>query len=162
MMKEEISAAIEQAREYFESMRATVVEKANVLGAEAKDTVETQLKTIEEKLNEAKADFDRGTDEARLQAALGAMEARDRWQAIQTELDTHLVKAKVEGQLKIDQLRMQAEVDKAAAESAIEARKEEAKKWFEESIDAGEKAFNEFADKFKTTVNESLEKLKSL
>ena len=160
--KDEITTAVDGARERFETMRTTLAEKAAVLGAEVKETVDGHLKSIEEGLNKAKADIEQGTDEARLQAALGAMEARDRWQALETELFNHVQKAKAEGQETFDKLKMQAEVDRANAEAAMAARKEEAKKWFSESVDSGEKALSELAEKLKTTVNESLEKLKSL
>ncbi len=161
-MKEEVAQAIDAARTHFEAMRTTLSDKAAVVGAEVKDTIERHLSDIEEGLNKARADVERGTDEARLQAALGAMEARDRWRAIETELDTHLRKLKADGQETFDKIRLQAELDRASAEAAIATRTEEAQKWFAESVESGEKTLNELAAKIKTTVSASLEKLKSL
>lgn len=161
-MKEEISKAIEQARKDFESVRATIVEKATVVGSDVKETVEGHLKTVEDSLNQARDDIERGTDEARLQATLAAMEARDRWQAIETELVDHVQKVKANAEVKFDKLRMQAEVDKVTAEAAVAARKEEAQRWFAQSVEAGEKALNDVAAKLKSTVSQALDRLKSL
>lgn len=161
-MKEEIAQAVEQTRERFESLRATLSAKAAGLGNDAREAVEAQLKGIENRLDKAKADIERGTDEARLQAALATMEARDRWEAIQAELSTHIAKAKAEGQQTFDRLRMEAELDKLSAEVAIAARTAQAKLWFEQSVEQGEKTLHDMATRLKSAVNQSLEKLKSL
>lgn len=164
--REEFREALELTRHAFAEMRDTAKLKAHLFRMEVRDTapkVDAFLTDIEENLKRAAQDLEQEGEEARLQAALAAMEARDRWHALESELEPTLRKLKEGGQRLMDESQLDEALKRIESAVAKERRKSEAEQWYERAGKPKEEApLPEFIDRMKKSAKSFADRLQAL
>ncbi len=163
--REESKEALELTRRAFSEMRDTAKLKAHLFRMEMRDAtpkLDAFLTDIEENLQRAATDLEREGEEARLQAALAAMEARDRWNALREELDPTLQKLKEGGKRLLDESRLEEAVKEIESAVAREQRKSEAQQWYERAGKPKDGDLPEFIGQMKTAANDFVNRLQAL
>ncbi|MEO1480753.1 MAG: hypothetical protein AAFU77_01520 [Myxococcota bacterium] len=133
-------------------MRDTMRLKASLLKMEVRDAIpklEAALDEIEGKLDRAKADLKQAGDEAQLQAALGAMEARDYWESVRAEFGDAIDAIEKDVESSFTEAKLKASLDRMQAKEAHEKRKAEVEAWKAKSPDEKKQELKDFFGRIK-------------
>ncbi|MEL6340148.1 MAG: hypothetical protein AAFP04_01100 [Myxococcota bacterium] len=161
----ELSEMIENVKAGIAEARDTVKLKAHLFQMEVRDAlpeVDGALNQIEERLDKARDELTREGEEAQVQAALFAMEARDRWQAVQAEFGQTVRALGDKAEQTFDEARLQAELGRLEAADAIEKRASEAREWAAKPAAEKNRSLQEFMSGIKDRATELVDTLKTL
>lgn len=127
-MEKIFKEAIEQSTKAIESLEERVEKLSKEYSEDIQEfwsDLKKGVKDINEKLKSSATTIEESNDEAKLQANLGAMEARDRVEEIKGSLDAMTQKIGADTQTALDTAKLKAHLAKMEAEDFWEERGKE-------------------------------------
>ncbi|TQV63426.1 MAG: hypothetical protein FNT15_03765 [Sulfurovum sp.] len=159
-MQNTFKETIEKSKEAIKSVQDKIEDTTSELKEDTTETIEKVKSTfakLSAKLKENFEDFESKSDEAKLQANLSMMEARDKLVSLRDDLDNFSSKIISHGQTAIDTTMLKAHLAKLESEDFWSENREKLTKEFENSKESVEKLaleasteVKEFFDKFTT------------
>jgi len=130
-MEKDFKEKVEQSKEAVTSLEKKVSEIADV--SELWKSFQKSLETINSKLEGSYQDLEKESDEAKLQANLGAMEANDKMKEIKDSLEEFVDKVSKNAQSGLDTVAVKANLAQKEAEELWKEKAPVIQKEFEES-----------------------------
>ena len=139
-MEKEIEKLIEESKSALETLEHKVKDAAQSLGKEAEEYGKVLQDYLEALGNNLKKAYNETEGEAELKGHLLMMEAEEKMQSIQKEIDTFLLQAANKTKAELDVMALKAHLAKLESQTLIEEKQKELSSLYSKSKIEAEKA----------------------
>jgi len=163
-MNKDLRELLEKSSEALEKLQDTVEDAAKNLTTDTNglwDDIKKNFLGVNEKLKNATKDLDRKSEEANLQAHLGAMEAHDKLSNIKESVDEFTQKVSSKAEETIDTATLRAKLAKMEAEDFWEKKGKTIKADFHQSSEKVQKLTVEAVSEIKDYFEKLTETIKN-